>query len=67
MSRRARVPAEALLDLLATGKRVKEIAREHHLEPNSICSVLMFERRRCNAKTNMQLLAIHLKKKMDAK
>jgi DNA-binding NarL/FixJ family response regulator len=65
VSRRPRVPADELLDLLATGKRVKEIAREHHLDPNSICSVLMFERRRRNARTNMQLLAIHLKKKLN--
>ena len=56
-----------VLDLLATGKRVKEIAAEHHLDPNSICSVLMFERRRQNARTNMELLAIHLRKKLNQK
>ncbi len=63
MPRLPRLPADAILDLLASGKLQKEIAYENALTPTAVESVLVTERRRRGCRTNMQLLALYLKLK----
>jgi hypothetical protein len=52
-----------VLDELGAGKTIKEVAYNLNVEPRSLMKALQKERERRGARTNYQLVAMHLKDK----